>query len=81
LISREHEDRSLDQLDVITARVYGEHGYPHDAWTRMRREDTVHRCERPEYGLTKLANACQIPRINGHRFEGGPAPRDGRVHA
>lgn len=24
----------LDQLDVILAKSYGEHGYPHEAWAR-----------------------------------------------
>ena len=28
----------LDQLDVVTAREYGEHGNPHPAWTRLRLE-------------------------------------------
>ena len=29
----------LNQLDVITARLYAENGYPHDAWRRLRAED------------------------------------------
>ena len=31
----------LEKIDVISARLYGEHGYPHDAWTRLRRESPV----------------------------------------
>ena len=26
----------LDKLDVISAKTYGENGYPHEAWTRLR---------------------------------------------
>ncbi len=54
----------LDQLDVITARLYGEQGYPHAAWTRMRREDPVHWCTPPEYrpfwAITKHADIVEI---------------------
>ena len=58
------ENAPLDQLDVITARVYGEAGYPHAAWTRMRREDPVHWCTPPEYkpfwAITKHADIVEI---------------------
>src|SRR5262249_54960101 len=36
-------------LDVITAKLYGERGYPHEAWTWMRTNDPVHWCTPPEY--------------------------------
>jgi cytochrome P450 len=54
----------LDQLDVITARLYGEAGYPHAAWTRMRREDPVHWCTPHEYkpfwAITKHADIVEV---------------------
>ena len=31
----------LGQLDVISAAQYGTHGYPHEAWTRLRREARI----------------------------------------
>jgi hypothetical protein len=54
----------LEELDVITARLYGEHGYPHAAWTRMRREDPLHWCAPSEYkpfwAVTKHADIVEI---------------------
>ena len=54
----------LDQLDVITAREYGEHGYPHAAWTRLRRESPVHRFEpagyKPFWAVTKHADIVEV---------------------
>jgi cytochrome P450 len=55
---------SLDQLDVITAKIYGEQGYPHDAWTRLRRESPVHWCRpegyRPFWAVTKHADITEV---------------------
>jgi cytochrome P450 len=55
---------SLDQLDVITARRYGERGYPHPEWTRLRREDPLHWCEqegyKPFWAVTKHADISLI---------------------
>jgi cytochrome P450 len=54
----------LDQLDVISARTYGEHGYPHDAWTRLRRESPVHFMRPPGYkpfwAITKHADVIEV---------------------
>jgi len=54
----------LDQLDVITAKHYGEHGYPHAEWTRLRREDPVHWTHpagyRPFWSITKHADIIEI---------------------
>ena len=54
----------LDQLDVITAKTYGEHGYPHEAWTRLRRESPVHWCQppgyRPFWAITKHADIIEV---------------------
>jgi len=54
----------LDQLDVISAKLYGEHGYPHDAWTRLRRESPVHWSQppgyRPFWAVTKHADIIEV---------------------
>ncbi len=54
----------LDQLDVISAKFYGEHGYPHEAWTRLRAESPVH-FMRPEgyqpfWAVTKHADIVEV---------------------
>jgi cytochrome P450 len=57
---------SLDDLDVITAKEYGDHGYPHDAWRRLRAEDPVHRFQpegyRPFWAVTKAADITEVSR-------------------
>lgn len=54
----------LDRLDVISAKLYGEHGYPHEAWTRLRREDPVHWSQpegyRPFWAITKHADIVEV---------------------
>ncbi len=54
----------LDQLDVITAKYYGEHGYPHEAWKRLRRESPIHRFEpegyKPFWAVTRHADVIEI---------------------
>jgi cytochrome P450 len=54
----------LDDLDVITAKSYGEHGYPHEAWSRLRRESPVHRFEpagyEPFWAVTKHADIVEV---------------------
>ena len=30
-------------LNPVDPAVYASHGYPHDLWTRLRKEDPVHR--------------------------------------
>lgn len=54
----------LDQLDVITAKHYGEQGYPHAEWTRLRREDPVHWTHpegyKPFWSITKHADIIEI---------------------
>jgi cytochrome P450 len=57
-------DVPLDQLDVISAAHYGTHGYPHEAWTRLRRESPVH-LMRPEgyapfWAITKHADVVEV---------------------
>ena len=54
----------LDQLDVITARSYGESGYPHEAWARLRRESPVHLMRpegyKPFWAITKHADIIEV---------------------
>ncbi len=54
----------LDQLDVITAKHYGTHGYPHAEWSRLRREDPVHWTSpdgyKPFWSITKHADIVEI---------------------
>ena len=54
----------LDELDVITAKLYGEHGYPHEAWRRLRRESPVHWMQPPGYkpfwAVTKHADIIEV---------------------
>ena len=54
----------LDELDVISATSYGEHGYPHEAWARLRRESPVHRFAPPGYepfwAVTKHADVIEV---------------------
>jgi cytochrome P450 len=58
------ESLPLDQLDVITASIYGSTGYPHEAWTRLRREDPVHWCQpegyQPFWAVTKHADITHV---------------------
>jgi cytochrome P450 len=55
---------STDGLDLILPARYAERGYPHETWTRLRREAPVHRFEPPGYGpfwaITKHADICDI---------------------
>jgi cytochrome P450 len=59
-------DAPIDDLDVITAHLYGERGYPHAEWTRLRAEAPVHRFApegyRPFYAVTKHADITEISR-------------------
>lgn len=53
-----------ERLDVISAVQYGTKGYPHDAWTRLRREAPVCWMEPPSYkpfwAITKHADIVEI---------------------
>jgi cytochrome P450 len=52
-----------DGLDLVSPARY-ERGYPHETWSRLRRESPVHRCEPPGYGpfwaITRHADICDI---------------------
>ena len=57
----------LDQLDIISNDVYEREGYPHAAWTRLRRESPVHWFDQPHaqppyWAITKHADIIEISR-------------------
>ncbi len=60
----EIQQAPVEQLDIISARTYGEHGYPHEAWARLRREAPV--CfmrppgYRPFWAITKHADVIEV---------------------
>jgi hypothetical protein len=49
---------------LIDPAHYAAHGYPHELWTRLRREDPVHRVEQnpemPFWAITKHADIATI---------------------
>ena len=53
----------LDQLDVITPDSFQEHGYPHEAWARLRRESPIHYfgdADVPFWAITRHADITAI---------------------
>ena len=54
----------LDALDIIGNDTYARNGYPHDAWTRLRREDPIHwntkNIVNPFWAVTKHADIVWI---------------------
>jgi cytochrome P450 len=54
----------LEALDLISARRYGERGYPHAEWRRLRAEDPLHWSTppgyRPFWAVTKHADIVSI---------------------
>jgi cytochrome P450 len=63
-----------DGSELLFPEQYSDRGYPHDVWTRLRRESPVHRCEPPGYGafwaITKHADICDISK-RPDAFENG----------
>ena len=59
-------DSSIDDLDIISNQTYADDGYPHEAWTRLRREAPVHRFERgvkiPFWAITKHEDVVALSR-------------------
>jgi len=54
---------SLSDLDLLAPDLYVRHGYPHDAWTRLRREAPVHFMENavmPYWAVTKHADIAWV---------------------
>ncbi len=52
------------ELDLVHPATYAEHGYPHDAWTQLRREAPVHWIERDAgdsyWAITKHADIMHV---------------------
>lgn len=57
---------SLQDLDFISNETYASNGYPHEAWTILRREAPVFRVEKnvkvPFWAITKHEDICLISR-------------------
>ena len=82
------DESSLDSLDVIGPDRYMQHGYPHAAWKRLRRESPVHWFDLPGgvgfWAVTRRAELVWIskqPRrfLNATRlaiFEEGAPPEE-----
>ena len=62
-------------LDLATPEMFEQHGYPHAAWTWLRRHDPVHWYERPNvdpfWAITKHADIIEISK-QPERFLNGP---------
>ena len=54
-------------LNPVDPAVYASHGYPHDLWTRLRKEDPVHRWDEtdgmPYWAITKHADVTTISKL------------------
>ena len=66
---------TLDTIDIISPETYEAHGYPHEAWSLLRRESPIFWWDRgvqnPFWAVTKYEDIVQIskqPKI----FENGP---------
>ncbi len=74
-----------DQFNLVHPDDYAAHGYPHEIWTRLRREDPVHWWDktngRPFWAITKHADITKISKQpdlfrNGPRLVLGPEPEE-----
>ncbi len=58
------KDSITNGRELIDPAHYGEHGPPHEIWTRLRRESPVHRCEpegfEPFWAVTRHADICEM---------------------
>ena len=65
----------LDRLDIISNDTYARNGYPHEAWTRLRREAPLHwnthQIDVPFWAVTKHADIVWISK-QPSRFLNGP---------
>jgi len=67
---------SFDDLEIILPQTYVDHGYPHEAWTRLRAEEPVFWWDRTPGGedfwaITKHADIMAIGK-DPRRFISGP---------
>jgi cytochrome P450 len=61
------EPLTLETLDIIGEDTYAAHGYPHEAWAFLRKEDPVHWFDRPFarppfWAITKHADIVAVSR-------------------
>ena len=69
-------DLSLDEFDIISPGSFAKHGYPHEEWTRLRRESPIHHYDSgpiPFWAITKHAHITEIGKspdlfLNGPRL-------------
>ena len=66
---------ALDQLPILDPDYFGAHGYPHDAWTRLRRESPVHHfpnaAAEPFWAVTRHQDIVSISK-QPERFANAP---------
>jgi len=57
---------ALDDLDIVSNETFADHGYPHEAWARLRRESPLHYFTRgvkvPFWAVTKHEDIVWISR-------------------
>jgi cholest-4-en-3-one 26-monooxygenase len=68
-------DAKQHDFHIVHPDHYAAHGYPHHVWTRLRREDPVHRWERSEgipfWAITRHADIVTISK-RPEQFVSGP---------
>ena len=56
-----------EALRLVDPHAYAEHGYPHDLWTELRKNDPLRKFEipgwRPFWAVTKHADICEVSRL------------------
>ncbi len=66
---------SLETIDIISHQTYADNGYPHEAWTLLRREAPIYWYERggclPFWAVTRLDDIVRISK-NPQVFENRP---------
>ena len=65
----------MEDFNVVDPAYYAAHGYPHELWTRLRREDPVHWWDKTEglpfWAITKQSDIIRIS-TQPERFQNGP---------
>jgi cholest-4-en-3-one 26-monooxygenase len=83
------QPQALEELEIVDPDDYAAHGYPQQAWARLRREAPVFRCERgapiPFWALTAHREIVEVSRrpeifANGPRTEVVAAADAPQVH-
>ena len=65
----------MEDFNVVDPAYYAKYGYPHELWTRLRREDPVHWWDKTEglpfWAITKQSDIIRIS-TQPERFQNGP---------